>query len=452
MAILLAILLLVALIYAPIWDTAPPDVADLVVVRTEVPPEENAYTYFLQATSALRRIDGCLLSQYRQGLTNDEAAVSAVLATNQAAIARIKLGVEQPFCQKPVIEKWTPFIFANVPISDFLEIGRLLETQARYERMQGRMREATDAALLLMRYGSRLQQAADLIIEHLVASGGVGMGLGQAEDLARDKRCGAAERERLAAALAELESAATGLANVTKGESIFLADMLRQYESGAASRHDFALGLEPGLKRLCLSLLGRALVLPSYCVQYNRTQHWIVGDYRLLTAHASSTYADHPLRGKCAVPCNDVSKGCTCAKAFRRPPSHETGWPFANALGVRIWRAQARTLDSVVRNTCRLACHLSATRLLLACRAYEEATGHLPETLEELVPDYLPAIPRDPFDGQPFRYSAERRLVYSVGENLADDGGTNDDRLGRWWNAKDLVFNLFVHEPEPPAE
>src|SRR5690606_14740430 len=107
-AILLAILLLVALIYAPIWDTAPPDVADLVVVRTEVPPEENAYTYFLQATSALRRIDGCLLSQYRQGLTNDEAAVSAVLATNQAAIARIKLGVEQPFCQKPVIEKWTP--------------------------------------------------------------------------------------------------------------------------------------------------------------------------------------------------------------------------------------------------------------------------------------------------------------------------------------------------------
>jgi hypothetical protein len=90
--------------------------------------------------------------------------------------------------------------------------------------------------------------------------------------------------------------------------------------------------------------------------------------------------------------------------------------------------------------------------LLLACRAYEEATGHLPETLEELVPDYLPAIPRDPFDGQPFRYSAERRLVYSVGENLADDGGTNDDRLGRWWNAKDLVFNLFVHEPEPPAE
>ncbi len=34
------------------------------------------------------------------------------------------------------------------------------------------------------------------------------------------------------------------------------------------------------------------------------------------------------------------------------------------------------------------------------------ATSHLPATLEALVPDYLPAVPRDPFAGQPFRYSA----------------------------------------------
>ena len=53
--ILLAILVLAALIYAPFWDTAPPDVADLAVVRVEVPPEENAYTFFLQATNSLRR-------------------------------------------------------------------------------------------------------------------------------------------------------------------------------------------------------------------------------------------------------------------------------------------------------------------------------------------------------------------------------------------------------------
>jgi hypothetical protein len=58
-----------------------------------------------------------------------------------------------------------------------------------------------------------------------------------------------------------------------------------------------------------------------------------------------------------------------------------------------------------------------------------------------LVPDSLPAVPRDPFDGAPFRYSAGRRLVYSVGENLVDDGGTDGRQQGRR-RAKDLVFEL----------
>ena len=57
------------------------------------------------------------------------------------------------------------------------------------------------------------------------------------------------------------------------------------------------------------------------------------------------------------------------------------------------------------------------------------------------MPDYLPAVPRDPFDGAPFRYSAERRLVYSVGENLVDDGGTDERQQGRR-RAKDILFEL----------
>ena len=104
-AFLLAILALVALPYAPVWDTAPPDISDLAVVRNDVPPEENAYTYFLQATNVLRRVDRWLLSQYRLGLTNDDVAVAAVLATNQPAIAWIKVGVERPHCQLPVVDK-----------------------------------------------------------------------------------------------------------------------------------------------------------------------------------------------------------------------------------------------------------------------------------------------------------------------------------------------------------
>ena len=83
---------------------------------------------------------------------------------------------------------------------------------------------------------------------------------------------------------------------------------------------------------------------------------------------------------------------------------------------------------------------------MLACRAFEEQMSRLPNTLDELVPAFLLSVPRDPFDGQPFRYAAERRVVYSIGENLTDDGGTDGRKQGRR-RPKDLVFEL----PELPV-
>jgi hypothetical protein len=45
-----------------------------------------------------------------------------------------------------------------------------------------------------------------------------------------------------------------------------------------------------------------------------------------------------------------------------------------------------------------------AAILRTALRLYEAETGKLPETLDPLVPQYLSAIPDDPFDNRPFRY------------------------------------------------
>ena len=65
---------------------------------------------------------------------------------------------------------------------------------------------------------------------------------------------------------------------------------------------------------------------------------------------------------------------------------------------------------------------LAAVRLVLALRLHEKDRGALPVTLNELVPDYLDAVPVDPFDGGPFRYSPEDRAVYSVGPDGIDRG------------------------------
>jgi len=71
----------------------------------------------------------------------------------------------------------------------------------------------------------------------------------------------------------------------------------------------------------------------------------------------------------------------------------------------------------------------------LAVERYRLANGALPDSLGDLVPKFLDAVPIDPFDGQPLRYRKLTKgyVVYSVGEDGKDDGG--DEK-------KDITFTV----------
>jgi hypothetical protein len=82
---------------------------------------------------------------------------------------------------------------------------------------------------------------------------------------------------------------------------------------------------------------------------------------------------------------------------------------------------------------------LIATQLLIALKAYQLETGTLPTSLNELVPKYFSEVPKDLFDGNPIRYSLEKRIIYSVGKDLIDTGGSEE----RSWQAmEDPTFKI----------
>lgn len=87
---------------------------------------------------------------------------------------------------------------------------------------------------------------------------------------------------------------------------------------------------------------------------------------------------------------------------------------------------------------------LAATAL--AVERYRLAHGSAPETLSQLVPGYLAAVPPDPFDGTPLRYKSLDHgfMVYSVGENGKDDGGVEESSVGANGPGQtgDLVFRV----------
>jgi hypothetical protein len=114
---------------------------------------------------------------------------------------------------------------------------------------------------------------------------------------------------------------------------------------------------------------------------------------------------------------------------------------FGNALGKTLRIEAAR--DVVVT--------------AIALKRFQMKHGAWPDTLGQLVPEYLPSVPMDPYDGKPLKYHPNTDgtfLLYSVGEDGLDDGGdlTPVRAYGTttwdWQRARDWVWP----QPASPAE
>jgi len=84
---------------------------------------------------------------------------------------------------------------------------------------------------------------------------------------------------------------------------------------------------------------------------------------------------------------------------------------------------------------------LRSARTGLAVEHYRLAAGKLPDALAALVPAYLDAVPTDPFDGNEIRYKKLEAgfVVYSIGEDLSDDGGKERTKESPNWDVTFIV-------------
>jgi hypothetical protein len=98
--------------------------------------------------------------------------------------------------------------------------------------------------------------------------------------------------------------------------------------------------------------------------------------------------------------------GVEAERAWRRSWSRSGAWTRALDRPL-VWRSIENYPDPALLaedlNWWRVC--LESCRLTLALRVYRECHGAWPQQLADLVPDNLPALPLDPFTGEPFRYS-----------------------------------------------
>jgi hypothetical protein len=111
------------------------------------------------------------------------------------------------------------------------------------------------------------------------------------------------------------------------------------------------------------------------------------------------------------------------------------------------------SLQKIGESSRRLQAYLRCAIAGVAAERYRRDHGRWPAALGALTPDYLGAVPADPFDGQPLRYKrlADGLVVYSVGPDKEDNGGAMNRHNNRT-PGTDMGFRLWdVDRRRQPA-
>ncbi|MCS7470512.1 hypothetical protein NZK35_27995 [Stieleria sp. ICT_E10.1] len=81
-----------------------------------------------------------------------------------------------------------------------------------------------------------------------------------------------------------------------------------------------------------------------------------------------------------------------------------------------------------------------------AARLFDAKQRRMPTSIEELVPEFLPAVPLDPFSGNSliYRQTETGFVVYSTGPNETDDGGEFGDITALYQNGYDFDLDTLI--------
>jgi hypothetical protein len=120
-------------------------------------------------------------------------------------------------------------------------------------------------------------------------------------------------------------------------------------------------------------------------------------------------------------------------------------WPL-DPVNVDFRFALSDSVPSEIKAFSRAMRMEAARRIVvtaIALKRYQLKHGDYPQSLSVLTPEFLPAVPNDPIDGQPMRYrrnSDGSFTLYSIGDDGKDDGGNptsaNPQHKSLYWQSE----------------
>jgi hypothetical protein len=362
--------------------------------RASIPAGSNAFDVLQATTNTLWWPEEQMskIADLAKDTNWDDALANTVLASNREALAGWGMAAKLPDLQVPEVST------AN-DVLPYLAVWKRLAMLAGVRENvllhNGQDKEAFDQIVNHVQLGQRMQNSHGVLIVYLVGASINNMGLSQMQHWVGKTHLTPDQLEGYILQLKpQPDETAMAFANAIRVEhqmQIDTMDALRKgkmtnSESGGYSHYPY---------------LGS--VLPVF--NFSQTKALYAKGALMLVQAAPHHYNE-----------------ANIAEMESRP-TLTSMFLSGNAVGQILYYMMMPAVIPSLAKKSQADVSLQATRIILALRAYQLTHGNLPANLNALVPEFLDAVPIDDFDGQPLHYSVEKKIVYSVGKNLKDDGG-----------------------------
>ena len=382
---------------------------DLQLQRASIPAGSNAFDVLQTAKSHLWWPDD--QSRQLSDLVDDTnwnaSLADKVLTNNREALTGWYAAAKLPNFQAPEISGASDLL---PYLADWKKMAQLAEVRGNVLLHCGQDKEAFDRIMEHVQLGQQMQNAHGPLIDYLVGVVICNMGLNQMERwVGRTHLTPDQLKDYIHQLGLNPDARAAAFANTIKAEYRFQVGSLEALRQGQINNGD----------------LGGNCPRPRWwfpVFNISQTKALFAGEDLILVKAAPQHFNEAKL--------TDFG-------------SHRPG-PVSlilsgNLTGEVLYYTTMPAVIPALSKKSQSDVQLQSTRVILALRAYQLTHGNLPSDLNALVPEFLDAVPVDDFDGQPLRYSAEKKIVYSVGKNLKDDGGDDKSNAGPGENHLDLA-------------
>ena len=433
----------------------------LIATEEPLPREENAYYLFPKLHELHQtNYNFSVANDFVNGWTNGPALLAEVSELVDAHSNLFACARRVVACRGYQVPEGENRLAAVSPLTQH-PTARLYQMKGRCEALRGDRKAAQATVDELIAFG-RFVRRTGTVVGYLVGERYIGMAIGQGGRSPVAAPEDRAWRRHLMEVLQEQEASSAEVSGLPLRELAYIRQHAEDIRTNTVKMADFLLkgGLE-GFGWLARNSWRDGVLSIGSGARID----WGRVDRSCLAAALSCClgYSRYALKPNAIL--NEMGSRCRRFAEKLKEATFDREYAKGGDPGSRHmmpfrenWLAERLMWDvsSVYRQHYKAVFCCRASRLRLAFEDFRLTKGRYPVTLAELVPDFIAAVPLDPYDGQPIRYNAEHGYFWTPGPDGAFDGNVDfaTDGYPTWKNRNYHFVQLLdtTKMNRPPAK